>query len=106
SRDAAIAVKKRVNPQEAVMRCSGGQDRFRPPKVSIDVLEPRQKARQRSRANGDEMANLYITMAQLTRHHRDFLSSVRIAHLEQFCWEQLAKATVNFAERPCRHCAP
>ena len=53
TRNAPVAVKKRVNPQKAVMRCRRTKNRVRPFQVTVDFLEATQETRQRAGTDSD-----------------------------------------------------
>ena len=77
TRDAAVAVKERVNPQQAVMRGGGGKDRVGPAEAAVDLLKSFEKARQRAGADRDVAAHLHVAAAQLAGDHAQALASCR-----------------------------
>jgi len=49
------------------MRCRRAQNRVRPTQVAVDFLETSQETRQRSRADGDMVTDLYISPTQFAQ---------------------------------------
>ena len=69
--DAAVAVKKRVNPQQAMMRGSGRNDGVGLAELAVDLFEAFQEARQRRGADRDVPSHRDIVVAQCARDDLD-----------------------------------
>src|SRR5271165_2462917 len=102
-RDAAIAVKERVNPQKAVMRRRRREDRVRFADAAIDFLEPRKETRQGAGADGSVPSNAHVAAAQLPSHDAQALMRVGLFHPKHFVGQQFAETVVNFADAIGRH---
>ena len=61
--DTPVAVEERVNPQQAVMRGGGSQDRVGFAKIAVDSFEPVQETRHRARTHRDVPADLHMSFA-------------------------------------------
>jgi len=89
-RDAAVAVKKRVNPRQTVMGRRRGGNGFGLAEAAIDLLESCQEARHRRRTDGDTSRGTA----------RDFDKSLPLLDVE----EQLPPAfSIPVLPEPCRH---
>src|SRR6266436_10425756 len=94
----SVAVKEWVNPQEAVMRCRRTQNRVRPIQVAVDFLKTFQETRQRSRADGDMVTDLYISPTQFAGHYLYTYFRVRVLHPQQIFGQFFAEALMNFTD--------
>src|SRR5215469_10921934 len=91
--DAAVAVEKRVNPYETVMRRRSREDGLGLSEFAVNLLEPSQETRHSTRADGGVLADLDIMIARRTREHSLVFDS------EKILGQQFAKAVVDFADR-------
>src|SRR6266700_7828495 len=98
ARNPSIAVKKRVNPQKAVMRCRRAKDRVRPAQVVVDFSKAFQKAWQRTGTDGDVCADLHIAWAQFAGHNTYTLFRVRVLNQQKILRQQFTEAAVDFAD--------
>ena len=81
--NAAVAVEKRMNPDETVMRCRCREYGFGFAEAAIDLLDALQEARYGGRADRDVIADPDITMAQFAGDHFDALLRLRVFDPQQ-----------------------
>src|SRR5208282_2973279 len=103
TRDAAIAVKERVNPQQAVMRRRRREDRVRFTDAAIDFLESRKEARHGAGTDGNVPSNAHVAAAQLSGHDAQALMRVGLFPPKHFVGQRFAETAVNFADTIGRH---
>ena len=97
--DASVPVEKGVNPQHAVMRSRGSQNRFGPPKATVDTFETFKKAQYSTGAHRDVTTDLHVATTERPRHHRHCVAGLRVVHRQQLRWQQLAEVFVNLPDR-------
>jgi hypothetical protein len=103
SRDAPIAVKERVYPQQSMMRCRRGEDCISLADTPIDFLEMGKEARYRTRTDGNVSANAHVAMAQLAGNDAQTFMRVGLFDPEHVLGQRLAKTPMNVADAFCRH---
>src|SRR5882762_6601362 len=102
----SVAVKKRVNPQKAVMRRRRAQNRVRPIQLALYFLKTFQETRQRSRADGDMVTDLYISPTQFAGHYLYTYFRVRVFNPQQIFRQLLAEAGLDLTDTLTRDRAP
>src|SRR5690348_11926106 len=78
--------------------------------MTIDILEPGQKARHGAGTYRDVSPHDYVSMPKTARHHDDLLASVRFAYGQEILREQFSETFVDFTQsgdthRPARESA-
>ena len=85
--DATIAIEKRVNPEQTVMRGRGGDDGLRPAQVGVGALELVKKSRYRIRTDRHVSADLDVALAKGAGYDSRSLARVRIHDHEELLWQ-------------------
>src|SRR5665213_448688 len=101
ARNAAIAVEKWVNPDEAVMRCRRRDYGFGLSEGAINLFETFQEARHSGRADGDVIADFDIGVTQFTGDYFQAFLRYRVFDPEKIVGQQFAKAAMNLADGVC-----
>jgi hypothetical protein len=78
TRDASVAIHKRMYPQQPVVSRSNRKDRLGLAGISIDLSEAVHETHQGSGADGDMAADPYVTVPQLARNDSDPLAGRRV----------------------------
>src|ERR1700679_1879477 len=92
SRDAAIAVVKRMNPKEPVMRRRDCHHLayLREILWVVRLLKPGEKTRQVRRSGREMLTDNYFTVAEHTRFEAEGTLRFWIFHMEKFLWQSAA----------------
>ncbi len=80
------------------MRGRGCENRVGLSKISVNLFEPFQKARQSPRADRDMLAYFHVPPAPLARRHFDALAISGIFNQQQFVGQLLPKAAMDLAD--------
>lgn len=96
--DAAVAVEKWVDPEQAVVDGCGGEDGFRFAGLAVDLGEALQKTGDGAGADGDVVADADVAVAKLTGNNGDAFLRRGVFGPEQIRGEEFAEATVDFAD--------
>src|SRR5437660_11883010 len=86
--DTAVAVQKRMNPQEPVMRGSSGQNRVRFAAMVVHVLEALQESRRSTSADRDMAADFLVPLTQVAGDDEHSFHVLGAFHGEQ-CYRDL-----------------
>ena len=81
--DTAVAVQKRMNPQEPVMRGSSGQNRVRFAEMVVHVLEAFQESRHSTSADRDVAADSHVPLTQFSGDDANSFHVLGVFHPEQ-----------------------
>src|SRR6266852_4084836 len=103
--NAAITVKKRVNPDEAVMRCRRREYGFGLAEAAIDLLEAFEEARYGGRADRDVIADLDITVTQFAGDYFQAFLRSPVFDPQQIVGQQFAEAAMDLTDGVSRECA-
>src|SRR5882762_9897237 len=90
--NAAIAVEKRVNPGEAVMRGRGCENGLGLAEFAVNLFEALQEARQGAGTDGEMVADLNSVIAQRAGDHLPAFDP------QQILGQQFAEAAMDFAD--------